>query len=32
MLGVCVAGAWRAVGRRSGLERGCEPGQVSIYN
>jgi hypothetical protein len=22
MLGVCLAGAWRAVGRRSGLERG----------
>jgi hypothetical protein len=30
MLGVCLAGAWRAVVRRSGLERGLERGQVSI--
>jgi hypothetical protein len=32
MLGVCLAGAWRAVGRRSELEGGCKPGQVSIYH
>jgi hypothetical protein len=31
MLGVCLAGAWRAVGRRSESEVGCELGQVSIY-
>ena len=30
MLGVCLAGAWRAVGRRSALEGVCERGQVSI--
>jgi hypothetical protein len=32
MLGVCLTGAWRAVGRRSELEGGCELGQVSIYH
>jgi hypothetical protein len=31
MLGICLAGAWRAVERRSGLEEGYERGQVSIY-
>jgi len=30
MRGVCLAGAWWAVRRRSGLEGGYEPGQVSI--
>jgi hypothetical protein len=30
MLGVCLAGAWRAVGRRSGMEGVCERGQVSV--
>jgi len=30
MLGVYLVGAWRAVGRMSGLERGCKRGQVSI--
>jgi hypothetical protein len=30
MLRVCLAGAWRAVGRRSGLEGGCERGHILL--
>jgi hypothetical protein len=31
MLGVCLAGAWRATGRMSRLEGGYERGEVSMY-